>query len=88
MRIIVLLGVAVLFYTLGAWFHLRAVRHLAPGVTPKDVAWSPTFRDAGEARGRLASLYTSRGWLLRRLGMAFGGLCAVAIILALFDIVF
>ena len=88
MRIIVLLGVAAVFYALGAWLHLRAVRHLAPGVTPKDVAWNPTFRDSREARRRLASLYTSRGWLLRRLGMASLGLCVVAIVVALFDIVF
>jgi len=87
-RIILLFAVAAVFYGLGLWAHLRSVRHLVRGVTPKEVAWNPTFRDDEGARGRLASLYTARGWRLRRLGMVFGGFCALAIVVALFDLLF
>ena len=54
------------------------MRHLAPGVTLKDVAGPPAR--GNEERNRLASLYTPRGWQLRQLGMVFLLVCAMAAI--------
>ena len=64
---------------------MRAMRHLAPGVTLKDVAAPP--RPGDEGRDRLASLYTPRGWQLRRLGMVLLLVCAIAAIFLVIDLV-
>jgi len=61
------------------------MRHLAPGVKPKDVA-GPRLR-GDEEMNRLASLYTPRGLQLRRLGMAFLLVCAMAAIFLVIDLV-
>ena len=72
-------------YALGVWAQLNAARHLAPGVTPKDVAGPPLRGD--EERNRLASLYTPRGLQLRRLGMLSLLVCAIAAIFLVIDLV-
>jgi len=66
-RIALLIIVAGIFYALGLWAHMRAARHLAPGVTLKDLAGS----GADEEADRVASLYTPRGFQLQRLGKVF-----------------
>ena len=80
--LIILAGIS---YALGINANLRAMRHLAPGVKPKDVA-GPRLR-GDEEMNRLASLYTPRGLQLRRLGMAFLLVCAMAAIFLVINLV-
>lgn len=81
-----LLVLGAIFFAVGVWAHFRALRYLAPGVTPTDVAWNPGHRDP-EGWERLAALYTPRGIHLRELGMLSAALSALAFGLALIEAV-
>lgn len=83
MRIALLIIVAGIFYGLGLWAHMLAARHLAPGVTIKDLAGS----GADEAAERVASLYTPRGFQLQMLGKVFLLICALAAIFLVIELV-
>jgi hypothetical protein len=61
------------------------MQHLAPGVTLKDIA-RPAVR-GDEETDRLASLYSSSGWQLRRLGMACLFVGVIAAIFLVIDLV-
>lgn len=62
---------------------MRAARHLAPGVTVKDLAGS----GADESADRVASLYTPRGLQLQRLGKVFLLVCVLAAIFLVIELV-
>ena len=90
--LIILAGVS---YALGLWLNLRAVQHLTPGATLEEVrslskALSPrgaAIRNPDAAQ-RLMSLYTPRGWQLRRIGMLLLFVCVIAILSLIFQLVF
>ena len=73
-------------YAAGVWALLRASQHIVPGATLKDVAATPGRNR--EENVRLASLHTPPGVQLLRVGMVCVSVCALAIILALIELVF
>ena len=85
MRIALLVILAGISYALGVWALLHRGEHLAPGVTPKDLA--APGGPGGEELDRLASLYTPRGAQLTLVGMVLSSVCALGVILALIDLV-
>jgi hypothetical protein len=90
--LIILAGVS---YALSLWANLAAIQHLAPGATLDEVrALSRLLNPRGAqirnpgARERLVSLYTPRGWQLRQLGGLLLLICAMAIMVLVFQLVF
>ena len=80
------LGVlAAVFYALGTGAVARSLRHLAPNVSRRDVAWNPASRADKEGFRRLASLYTPQGWRLRAAGMRLVTLSAGFVVLAIVE---